>query len=112
MRVVVPRRMRSPALPIELNGVSLSINGYAAGLYFVGSAPGQINFVMPPAGISGLGKVAINILNAGANTDTIVRGLVPVVISQPDLFTTTNDAGGRAIAFNVTNPAVRTHGTV
>lgn len=99
---------RSPALPIELNGVSLSINGAAAGLYFVGSAPGQINFVTPVAGISSLGKVAVNVLNAGANTDTIVRGLVPIVISQPDLFTTTNDAGGRAIAFNVTNPSVRT----
>ena len=94
---------RSPALPVELNGVSLSINGYAAGLHFVGSAPGQINFVTPIGLIPGLGKVAVNVLNAGANTDTIVRGLVPIVISQPDLFTTTNDAGGRAIALNAMN---------
>ncbi|MBA2732260.1 MAG: hypothetical protein H0U54_05155, partial [Acidobacteria bacterium] len=35
-----------PSLPIELNGVSVSINGAAAGLYFV--SPGQINFVVPP----------------------------------------------------------------
>src|SRR5262249_22321329 len=38
---------RSPALPIELNGVSLSVNGAAAGLYFVGNSSKQINFVMP-----------------------------------------------------------------
>jgi hypothetical protein len=30
---------RSPALPVELNGVSLSVNGAAAGLYFVGADP-------------------------------------------------------------------------
>src|SRR5262249_20615357 len=39
--------MRSPALPVELNGVSVSINGAAAGLYFVGNSPKQINFVVP-----------------------------------------------------------------
>ncbi|HEU4767139.1 MAG TPA: hypothetical protein VFS77_07180, partial [Pyrinomonadaceae bacterium] len=39
---------------------------------------------------------------------TILRGLVQIIPVQPDLFTTTNDAGGRAIAFNVTNPNART----
>jgi uncharacterized protein (TIGR03437 family) len=38
---------RSPALPIELNGVSLAVSGAATGLYFVGNAEQQINFVMP-----------------------------------------------------------------
>jgi len=99
---------RSPALPIELNGVSLSVNSYAAGLYFVGNAEKQINFVMPVGLGPGLGNVVINILDAGANTDTIFRGLVQIIPMQPDLFSTTNDAGGRAIAFNVTNPATRT----
>ncbi|HEX5966170.1 MAG TPA: hypothetical protein VFY51_09560, partial [Pyrinomonadaceae bacterium] len=99
---------RSPALPIELNGVSLAIDGYAAGLYFVGNAEKQINFVMPIATAPGLRNVTINLLDAGASTDTIFRGLINVIPVQPDIFTTTNDAGGRAIAFNVTNPNART----
>jgi uncharacterized protein (TIGR03437 family) len=91
---------RSPALPIELNGVSVSVNGYAAGLYFVGNAEKQINFVMPPGTATGNANVVINILDTGANTDTQVRGLVLVVSGQPDIATTTMDANGRAIARN------------
>ena len=100
--------LRSPALPIELNGVSLSFNGYAAGLYFVGNAEKQINFVMPIGLTSGLNTVALNIFDAGASTDTMLHGLVNIVAAQPDIFTSTNDAGGRAVAFNVTNPSART----
>ena len=92
---------RSPALPIELNGVSLSVNGAAAGLYFVGNASKQINFVMPIGVAVGLDNVAVNVLDSGANTDTLYRGLVQVVAGQPDIFTTTNDAGGRAIAIGI-----------
>jgi uncharacterized protein (TIGR03437 family) len=95
-------------LPIELNGVSVSVNGAAAGLYFVGNASKQINFVMPIGVQVGLGTVAINVLNNAANTDTLTRGLVQIVAGQPDIFTTTNDAGGRAAALNVTNPNART----
>jgi WD40-like Beta Propeller Repeat len=99
---------RSPALPVELNGVSLSVNGAAAGLYFVGNTNKQINFVMPIGLGPGVGTVAVNVLNAGANTDTLLRGFVQIIAAQPDIFTTSNDAGGRAIAFNVTNPNART----
>jgi hypothetical protein len=99
---------RAPALPIELNGVSLSVNGAAAGLYFVGNASKQINFVMPIGLSASVANVAINVLDSGANTDTLYRGLVQIIVAQPDIFTTTNDAGGRAIAFNVTNPNART----
>jgi len=98
---------RSPALPIELNGVSLSVNGGAAGLYFVGDAEKQINFVMPVAAVTGLGTVAVNINNPGAGTDTSLRGLVQIIAGQPDIFSTTGDAGGSAIAVNVTNPNLR-----
>jgi len=56
----------------------------------------------------GVGRVAVNIFDAGAGSDTMLRGFVPIVVSQPDIFTTTSDAGGRAIAVNVTNPAART----
>jgi uncharacterized protein (TIGR03437 family) len=89
---------RSPALPVELNGVSLSVNGAAAGLYFVGADPKEIHFVVPIGVPVGLRTVAINILDSGANTDTLIRGLVQIVVGQPDILTTTKDAGGRAIA--------------
>lgn len=94
--------MRSPALPIELNGVSVSVNGAAAGLYFVGNAEKQINFVIPPGTVNGLANVVINILDVGANTDTQLRGLVQIVAGQPDIFSSTGDANGRALARNAT----------
>ncbi len=103
----VSETKRSPALPVELNGVSVSVNGAAAGLYSVGNTTKQINFVMPIGLISGLGTVAVNVLDAGANTDTLHRGLVQVIFAQPDIFTTTADAGGRAAAINITNPNTR-----
>jgi uncharacterized protein (TIGR03437 family) len=96
--------LRSPALPVELNGVSVAVNGYAAGLYFVGNAEKQINFVMPIGLSSGLQPVAVNVLNTGANTDTMLHGLVNLILAQPDIFSSTGDAAGRAIALNVTNP--------
>ncbi len=94
---------RSPALPVELNGSSLSVNGYAAGLYFVGNSPQQMNFVMPIGSTSGsIGNVVVN------NNGTVLRGLVSIVPAQPDLFFTTTVNGNRAIVFNVTNPLNRT----
>jgi uncharacterized protein (TIGR03437 family) len=99
--------MRSPALPVELNGVSVSVNGAAAGLYFVGNTSKQINFVVPIGLPTGLGTVAVNVLDAGANSDTLYRGLVQILFAQPDIFTTTGDAGGRAAAINITNPMTR-----
>src|SRR5262249_52783412 len=93
---------RAPALPIELKGVSMSINGAACGLYAV--TPSQITFVVPkglPANGSGTSyPVVIN------NNGTVIRGNVVVVTAQPDIFTTTNGPGGRAIVCNVTNPSI------
>jgi uncharacterized protein (TIGR03437 family) len=100
---IVSETRRSPSLPAELNGVSVSVNGAAAGLYFVGNAEQQINFVVP-LGLVGNGVAAVVINNNG----TVIRGLLQIVTVQPDLFSTTNGAGGRAIVFNVTNPLVRT----
>jgi len=93
---------RSPALPVELNGVSVSVRGAAAGLYFVGNSPRQINFVVPIGLASGVVSVVVN------NNGTVFRGFILLVGAQPDLFTTTNDAGGRAIVRNVTNPLMPT----
>lgn len=92
---------RSPILPVELEGVSVSINGAAAGLYFVGNTAKQIDFVMPPGLLTGLGTVVIN------NNGTVFRGFVQIVPAQPDILNPpTNDAGGRAYVCNVTNTAV------
>ena len=98
---------RSPALPVELNGVSVSVNGAGAGLYFVGNQEKQINFVMPQSLASGLGTVAVNINNTSTNIDTAFRGLVQIVGGQPDIGTTANGPGGIAMAVNVTNPNQR-----
>ena len=96
---------RSPILPVELNGVSVSVNGAAAGLYFVGDSPAEgINFVMPVGLSAGVATVVIN--DQRNNNGTVFRGFVQIVPSQPDIFTSTNDAGGIAMVCNVTNTAV------
>ncbi len=98
---------RTPTLPIELNGVCLSVNGSAAGLYFVGDAPAEgIRFVMPVAVSPGVGTFAIN------NQGTSFRGFGPIVVSQPDIFTSTNDAGGIAVVCNVTDPVAAGSGCI
>ena len=68
----------------------------------MGNASQQINFVMPLGLTGGVRTVAV------ANNTTLLRGQVVITPAQPDIFTTTNDAGGRAAAFNVTNPTSRT----
>jgi uncharacterized protein (TIGR03437 family) len=91
--------LRSPVLPVELNGVSVSIQGYAAGLYFVGDSPSEgISFVVPTGFTTGVATVVIN------NRGTVYRGFLRIVGSQPDIHTTTDDAGGVAEVCNVSNP--------
>lgn len=93
---------RVPSLPTELNGVSVTVNGAAAGLYLVGA--NEISFVAPsglPA-TTGTNTYAVSINNNGS----IVRGTARVVAVQPDIFTdaTTGAGLGRALALNITNP--------
>ena len=88
---------RVPALPVELNGVSLSVNGAAAGLYAVDADSKQINFVVPVTVPVGLQTVAV------ANGSTLLRGLLLIVLAQPDIFTDSNGEGGRAGAINAIN---------
>lgn len=92
---------RRPSLPVELVGVSLSINNAAAGLYFV--SPTEIQFVVPP-GLTALTgtatyPVTINVNEAGAVRT--IRSVLQIVAAQPDIFTRT-DAPTRAFVFNVT----------
>lgn len=91
---------RSPILPVELNGVSVSVNGAAAGLYFVGSSPNEIFFVMPVSSVTGVATVVVN------NNGTVFRGFVQINPAQPDVFTTTNGPLGIAMVCNVTNSTV------
>jgi uncharacterized protein (TIGR03437 family) len=91
---------RSPILPIELNGVSVSVNGAAAGLYFVGDSPSEgISFVTPIGLSAGVVTVVVN------NRGTTYRGFVQIVPSQPDIFTIPVGPGGTAVVCNVTNTA-------
>jgi uncharacterized protein (TIGR03437 family) len=93
--------VKRPPLPIELNGVSVSINNAAAGLYFVSA--NQINFVVPPGLVATTGTntypVVIN------NNGVTIRSTIQILPAQPDIFTDTNGFGSnRASVLNVTNP--------
>jgi uncharacterized protein (TIGR03437 family) len=92
--------LRRPSLPVELNGVTVSITGAAAGLYFVSS--GQINFVVPRGLTASTTALPVTIFNNGA----VIRTSLVLNAAQPDIFTSTNGAGGRAAALNVTNPCI------
>ncbi len=96
--------LRRPPLPVELNGVIVSVNGSAAGLYFVSA--GQINFVVPRGLNAGATALPVTIFNNGA----VIRTSLVLNSSQPDIFTSTNGAGGRAAVLNVTNPCVASPG--
>lgn len=86
---------RRPPLPIELNGVTVSIRDAAAGLYF--ASPGQINFVVPPglAATTGTATYPVVINNNGS----VIRSTITLNPVQPDLFTSTNGPDGRAVVF-------------
>ena len=92
---------RSPSLPIELDGISVSVSNFAAGLYSVQQR--RIVFVVPPglaAAPAGTNHpVVINIKGH------ILRGSIVLVPAQPDISTSTNGPGGRA---NVINAATGT----
>jgi uncharacterized protein (TIGR03437 family) len=93
--------VKRPPLPIELNGVTVSINNAAAGLYFVSA--NQINFVVPPGLVATTGTntypVVIN------NNGVTIRSTIQILPAQPDIFTDTNGFGSnRASVLNVTNP--------
>jgi uncharacterized protein (TIGR03437 family) len=95
---------RRPSLPVELNGVSVSINGATASLYFVSA--GQINFVVPVglAATTGTNTYPVVVNNNGV----VTRGTIQILPAQPDIFTTTMDAGGRAIVFSVDSVGAET----
>jgi uncharacterized protein (TIGR03437 family) len=93
---------RSFQLPIELSGVTMTIDGAACGLKSVSRR--QITFVVPngvfpTSGTEASRQVVIN------NNGTIVRGTVTIVNVRPDIFRADliTAAGGRARLQNVVN---------
>lgn len=91
---------RSFQLPIELSGVTVSINGVAC--YIKSVSRHQIVFVVPYAISSALEgtKYPIVVNNNG----TVFRGDVTIVPTRPDIFSTEFGPGGRVLdALNVTN---------
>ncbi|MCU1290857.1 MAG: hypothetical protein JWN60_3086 [Acidobacteria bacterium] len=100
-RTAVGSLSRSFTLPIELSGVTVSVNGVAAGIKSVSS--GQIEFVVPPglAGSSAGTKYPVIINNNG----TVIKSEIVVVQARPDIFTNLEvpGPGGRARIRNATN---------
>lgn len=88
-------------LPIQLNGVSVTINGVACGLRSVGQR--RIEFVVPPAIASGVIGTILPI--AIHNNGVLMKTWITIVPTRPDIFAKDGHVGpgGRAKLFNVTN---------
>jgi uncharacterized protein (TIGR03437 family) len=90
-------------LPIELGGVTMSVNGAAAGLKQV--SQNQVVFVVPPGlsvnATAGTSSYPFVINNNGS----VTKGTLVLVPARPDIFTNlpTPGPGGRARIFNATN---------
>ena len=104
-RTAVGSLDRSFTLPIQLSGVTMTINGIAVGLKSVSS--GEIVFVAPPAiGSAIAGTVYPVVINVNG---TEIKRDVTIVPTRPDIFTNLPAPGplGRALATNVTNRCQR-----
>jgi uncharacterized protein (TIGR03437 family) len=90
-------------LPIELSGVTMTINGAACGLKRVSQR--QVIFVVPPGlSVSSTSNTAVYpvVLN---NNGIVIKGSITIVPARPDVFTDLPTPGpfGRARVFNATN---------
>ena len=105
-RTAVGSLSRRFTLPIELSGVTMTINGVACGLKTVGQR--RIEFVVPPG---------FNPVSAGSmlplvinNNGLVLKTMITLVPARPDIFNTAMFAGpgGRARLLNVTNTVFTT----
>ena len=88
-------------LPIELSGVTMTINGVACGLKTVGQR--RIEFVVPPGfNPPSAGTMFPLVIN---NNGLVLKTMIALVPARPDIFNTAMFAGpgGRARLLNVTN---------
>jgi uncharacterized protein (TIGR03437 family) len=100
-RTAVGSITRSFPLPMELSGVTMTINGASVGLKRVSRR--QIVFVVPPGlSASDSGTTYPVVIN---NNGLVHKGTIVIVPARPDVFTTspTPGPGGRVRAFNTTN---------
>lgn len=74
---------RNFPLPIELSGVTMTINGAACGLRAVSSR--QIEFVLPLGLIGSNSGVSYPLVIN--NNGTVIKGTVIIVLARPDLYT-------------------------
>jgi uncharacterized protein (TIGR03437 family) len=97
---------RRPYLPIELSGVSVTINGAACGIKSVSQR--RIEFVVPEALQSSASGTIYPLVIY--NNGTIMRDWITIVPGQPDVFNREGlvQAGGRSKLFNITNTVWRT----
>ncbi len=86
-------------LPIELSGVTVTINGVASGIKEVST--NEVIFVVPRAIPASDTPYSIVINNNGE----VIKGTILIVITRPDVFTfnTMPGPGGRAWVLNATN---------
>lgn len=108
---------RSFTLPIELSGVTLTVNGAAAGIQSVSSR--QIVFVVPPGLVAANNSPTVYPVVVN-NNGSALKGSITVVPVRPDIFVfpPQNDPVGnpprpgiganRAQLYNVTNSVPRT----
>lgn len=93
----VSRKRNFPA-PIELNNVSITIDGFAAQLTAVHQ--GRIDFITPTEVSEGLKSIVIN------HNGKVFNGTVNIIKNQPDVVTTQPcpcSSGGRTKILNVTD---------
>lgn len=100
-RTAVGSIERRFTLPIELSGLTMTINGASCGLKTVGQR--QIVFVVPPGlPAADAGTVYPVVIN---NNGLVFKGNVTIMRARPDVFSDrlTPGPGGRAKIFNSTN---------
>jgi uncharacterized protein (TIGR03437 family) len=83
----------SGALPLELAGVRVAINGRTAQLYFV--SPLQINCVVPTQTETGTAQVSVTL-----NGKEVASGSAAVSLAAPSVFTADASGSGFAAALN------------
>jgi uncharacterized protein (TIGR03437 family) len=102
-RTAVGDLARSPMLPAELSGVTLTINGAACLLKSVNGR--HIDF-MVPRGLTSAADGSKSYPFVLINNGVVMRSTMVIVPARPDIFRLDDvqAPGGRTKAFNITNP--------
>jgi uncharacterized protein (TIGR03437 family) len=90
-----PETARTLPLPAQLGGVSVSVNGFAAPLFF--ASPNQINFQVPARAIDNSGVVVTTAAGQSAAYPLDTGG----IISAPGMFTLDSSGCGQGAILNV-----------